>query len=89
MNEKLEKEIEIYFDGWTEDSEYGDAVKPDCYGCTIRDCKDIAEHFYNLALEEVKAELGQLIISAPISAPGHQQVYAYNTVINFINNLTK
>ena len=46
----------------------------------------IAQHFYNLALEDVKKELGEMIIEAPISAEGHQRVYAYNTVMDFINN---
>ena len=57
MNERLEKEIETYFDGWMEDDEYGETVKPDCYGCTLLDCKDIAKHFYNLALEDVRKEV--------------------------------
>ena len=41
----LEEEVEKYFEGWEDDSEYNDAVKPDYTGVSVEECKDIARHF--------------------------------------------
>lgn len=43
--EGLEDEIKLYFDGWSDNTEYGQAVneKGVCVG--VEDCEDIARHF--------------------------------------------
>ena len=45
VNEDLEEEIEKYFNGWFDDDEYNEAVKPDYTAASVEDCKDIARHF--------------------------------------------
>ena len=77
MNEKLEREIIRYEVPFVHPAENLDETTLDA----------IAKHFYNLALESVKDELGKMIIDAPISAQGHQRVFAYNLVVDYINSL--
>ena len=50
----LEKEIEEYFKGWSDDSEYGQAVMRNCACAGVDECKDIAHYFYNLGLNTRK-----------------------------------
>jgi hypothetical protein len=50
----LEKEIEEYFEGWSDDSEYGQAIMRNCACAGVDECKDIARYFYNLGLNTRK-----------------------------------
>ena len=50
----LEKEIEEYFEGWSDDSEYGQAIMRNCVCAGVDECKDIARYFYNLGLNARK-----------------------------------
>ena len=50
----LEKEIEEYFEGWSDDSEYGQAIMRNCTCAGVDECKDIARYFYNLGLNARK-----------------------------------
>ncbi len=53
VNEELEKEINAFLAGWSEDDEYGSAVKPDCYCAGLEDIKDIARHFAQWQKEQM------------------------------------
>jgi hypothetical protein len=44
----LNGEIERYFEGWSDDSEYGQAVMRDGACAGVDECEDIARHFYDL-----------------------------------------
>lgn len=47
ISKDLEEEISNYFNGWSNDSEYKQAVMPD-YSCvSVEDCQNIARHFAN------------------------------------------
>jgi hypothetical protein len=50
----LEKKIEEYFEGWSDDSEYGQAIMRNCACAGVDECKDIARYFYNLGLNARK-----------------------------------
>jgi len=86
MNERLKKEIDSYFNGRCEDDEYGDTVKPNCTACSLADCGDIAQHFYNLALQDVKEEILRLYGKIPSNESVY---YALYLIDDFIDNLNK
>lgn len=50
----LEEEIKQYFDGWSDDTEYGQAVtgKGVCVG--VEDCEDFARHFAEWGAKNAK-----------------------------------
>lgn len=53
VNEELEKEINAFLAGWSEEDEYGSAIKPDCYSAGLEDIKDIARHFAQWQKEQM------------------------------------
>ena len=68
--------------------------KGDAPGDTVTlNVKDVAEHFYNLALEDVKAEVKSRIKQRARAAKYHTVSYgwdctaeSYNNLIRFIDN---
>lgn len=51
----LEKEIEEYFEGWTDDYDNGGAACHYQY-VQVNDCKAIAKHFFKLGVKAQKGE---------------------------------
>ena len=56
-SEDLEKEIAKYFTGWYNDDEYINACKPDYTCVSVEECKDIAHHFADWQLQNMKEPL--------------------------------
>lgn len=74
MNEKLEKEISAYM----HDNLYIETWSEFC---------DIAEHFYNLALQDVKIKLERFIREK--CCPGYSGINVCRDMIKFIDKLTE
>ena len=91
MNEKLKQEI----DTWLKNGNITDT----CFGeYDDEDIEITAEHFYNLALEEVRKELKRVEIETPVLTEGTAAYPAGRIVgrtevrediLNFIDNLMK
>lgn len=52
--EELNWEIEKYFTGWEDDSEYGQALMRNGACAGVDECKDIARHFAKWGAEHLK-----------------------------------
>lgn len=95
MNERLEQECTEYFKDWSVQEEIG-LTKPDGWSCTVKDLNAIAQHFYNLALEDVKKEVEKTIGALKKQNPNPlgkiteclaaSEITALETVVDFINN---
>lgn len=53
----LEEEIDKYFQGWSNDDEYGDALMSDYTGVNVDKCKEIARHFAEWGRKQVLQEI--------------------------------
>ena len=78
MNERLDKELNLFWDTQLNQSE-----REDCFEAA----KLIAEHFYTLALEDVKKEVVLLHEHACLYSTGAANMA--ERVLICINNLTK
>lgn len=56
----LNEEIERYFEGWSDDSEYGQAVMRNGACTGVDKCKDIARHFYELGCHRAAEKFDEL-----------------------------